>query len=292
MEHYTSWDAVPENLKTRTALKKLGLKPKRGAEPAAIKISVWRSRETLYKLYDMRACVPLVVSEAQRAALAKAQEASLKARTCRECDWVEDLSQDYRGKHYLVDGLCPWCADVANRKHDKAQASEWARGMLGRADVCILDTETTDLSGEVIELAIVDLAGEPLYVGRFNPSVPIAAEAEAVHGISMRDLAEAPTWAEQVDVIREVLRDRLVLIYNAEFDVDVLRRTCRNHCVPTLSMQTKCLMKWYAQYCNEWSDYWGNYRWQPLDGDHSALGDARAALAVLREMAGKAVEVR
>jgi DNA polymerase-3 subunit epsilon len=45
-------------------------------------------------------------------------------------------------------------------------------------------------------------------------------------------------------------------------------------------------MKRYAQFVGEWSERYEDYRYQPLPGgDHRALGDARAALAVLRRMA-------
>jgi DNA polymerase-3 subunit epsilon len=51
-----------------------------------------------------------------------------------------------------------------------------------------------------------------------------------------------------------------------------------------------CAMQWYAQYVGEWHDYWGNYRWQRLPGgDHSALGDARATLSLLKRMAAEVI---
>jgi DNA polymerase-3 subunit epsilon len=48
-------------------------------------------------------------------------------------------------------------------------------------------------------------------------------------------------------------------------------------------------MHWYAQFVGDWNEYHGNYKWQRLPGgDHSALGDCRATLAVLKEMAAEA----
>ena len=39
-------------------------------------------------------------------------------------------------------------------------------------------------------------------------------------------------------------------------------------------------------YAGQWDDYYQNYRWQRLpEGDHSALGDCRATLEVIRRMA-------
>lgn len=114
METYSSWELVPEHLKTRTALKQLGLKPKRGQKPIAVKTH-WHWKTPDYDLYDMRECVPNVVSEKQKAALKKAQAASLKKRTCTRCGWVEELSAHYRGKWYVRNGLCPACREQIER---------------------------------------------------------------------------------------------------------------------------------------------------------------------------------
>lgn len=46
-----------------------------------------------------------------------------------------------------------------------------------------------------------------------------------------------------------------------------------------------CLMERYSEWDGEWSDYYGNYRWQPLGGSHRALGDSLAALSCLNRMA-------
>ncbi|MFE7243986.1 hypothetical protein [Streptomyces sp. NPDC057580] len=41
----------------------------------------------------------------------------------------------------------------------------------------------------------------------------------------------------------------------------------------------------YSNWVGDWSGYWGNYSWQPLNGGHRALGDCRAVLDRLRTMA-------
>ena len=45
-------------------------------------------------------------------------------------------------------------------------------------------------------------------------------------------------------------------------------------------------------YCCDWSEYWGDYRWYPLPGgNHRAVGDALAALALMQRMAAYATEM-
>ncbi len=285
MDTYSRWEDVPSNLKTKTGLKQMGLKLSRGQQPVAIKTH-WDYKIPDYNLYDVAAAVPNIVSDAQREAAKKAQAASLEKRTCTRCGWVEDLSKHYRGKWYIAGGLCPHCRDLADRESDKVEASEWARCILERNDVLILDTETTDLDGEIIELAIINLKGDVIYNGRFNPLTPISEGAQAIHGITMGAVANEPRFAEQkFEVFGPIILSGLVLIYNKSFDVARLHHTCELHGLDMPNFKADCIMEWYAQYCNEWSEYHQSYRWQPLSGGHDALGDCRAALATLNEMA-------
>jgi DNA polymerase III subunit epsilon len=284
---------VPEYLKTRTALKKMGLKPKRGAQPVAVKTHYhWKTPD--YALYDMREAVPHVVSDKQKAALEKARAASLQKRTCKQCGWVEDLSRDYRGKIRLEGGYCPECAHQIMVEADRAEAVKWARrfldgladGTIAAGEVLILDSETTSLYGEIIELAMIDLAGNEVYNQRFKPVSSITPDAERVHGSSADMLTECPSFASEYPKIRALLEAAgKVLIYNAEFDYRCLQKTMDVHDLAYFDFNAECLMKWYAQFVGHWSHYWGNYRWQSLNGTHGALGDCRAALGVLKEMA-------
>lgn len=171
----------------------------------------------------------------------------------------------------------------------KEQAQNWARSTLGfpEGEVLILDTETCDLNGEVIELAIIDTAGNMLYNRRFNPISMIQPGAQRVHGISMEMLAHESRFAEEYEAIVAILANaKLVLIYNADFDTRCLAATCRLHRQPPLVFKSVCIMKWYAIWYGEKRR--GTFKWQPLSGgDHSAVGDCRAALAFLRRMAGE-----
>lgn len=285
MDTYSDWKDVPANLKTKTALKAMGLKLKRGQLPVAVKTH-WDYKIPDYNLYDVSEAVPNVVSEAQRAAIEKAKAASLAKRTCTKCGWVEDLSRNYRNKMYISGGLCPYCREEADRAFDRNEASEWAQTILGRSDVLILDTETTDLDGEIIELAIINLKGETVFNHRFKPVTPVSAGAQAVHGISTDMLANEPRFIEHESSISSLLEcAKLVLIYNAAFDVPRLHQTYHMHERELPKFKTDCIMEQYAAFCGEWSDYHGNYKYQPLGGGHSAESDCKAALATLHEMA-------
>lgn len=286
MDTYTRWEDVPDHLKTKTALKKMGLKLKRGATPAAVKTH-WDYKIPDYDLYNVSEAVPNVVTDKQRAAADKAQQASLVKRTCTGCGYVEELSRHYRGKVYVRAGLCPHCREQERHESDRVEAIEWARQTLLAPGVLIMDTETTDLDGEIIELALINLKGETIYNQRFNPLSAINPKAQAVHGLSAEVLAGEPRFADEfTTILGHLTTSSMVLTYNAAFDVERFIHTCRLHGKQGYSFLVHCLMEWYAQYVNQWSRYHQSYRWQPLNGDHTALGDCRAALGVLREMAG------
>lgn len=288
MIEYSDWKDVPANLKTKTSLKQMGLKLKRGQQPVAIKTH-WDYKIPNYNLYEVSEAIPNVVSDKQKAALEKAQQKSLEARTCTQCGWVEDLSRNYRGKWYIRGGLCPACWEAAKREADRNEASEWSRGILQRDDVLILDSETTDLDGEIIELAIINLKGEVVFNKRFNPILPISDGAQAVHGITAEMVADAPRFAECAAEVAKLLTNAgVVLIYNAAFDTARLSQTFKLHGAEIQGYDSDCIMEWYAQYCGQWSDYHKSYRWQPLGGGHDALGDCRAALTCLKEMTEEA----
>lgn len=287
MDTYTNWADVPDILKTRTAIRKAGLQLAKGQKPIAIKTH-WYWKIPDYYLYDIRNCVPRKpLSEAQEKAVKKAQAASLESRTCKNCGYVQGLGPHYRNKIYVIDGLCPDCMEEFEHDADRAQAARWASLILKQDNILILDSETTGLEGEIIELAIINIRGETAYNQRFKPSLPVEEGAMWVHGLTPEVLEGEPRFTDEYPKIKDLLTSaNLVLIYNADFDVARLRQTCQLYSLPVIKFTDDCVMTWYAQFYGEWSNYWQSYKWQPLSGgDHSALGDCRATLDVLKHMA-------
>lgn len=172
-------------------------------------------------------------------------------------------------------------------------AQSWARELLTQMDVVILDTETTglDSGAEICQLAVINLSGDVLINTLVKPTRPIPQQASRIHKITDQTVASAPTFADIYDVLRATLTGRRVVIYNVAFDVRMLKQSARPHQLelghPVLGAAGySCAMEWYAQWVGDWNDYHGNYRWQRLPGgDHTALGDCQATLAVIKQMA-------
>lgn len=193
----------------------------------------------------------------------------------------------------LVGGLCwmlwRWAQPGVRRRRARraavAQARRWLAG-----DCVLIDTETTGLreSDEVIEIAVLALDGTPLLNTLVRPlrRRTIPADAVRVHGITMQKLEGARTFEELAPVLAEVCAGKTLIAYNAAFDARLLDQTAQRYRVARLPNTWACAMLAYAQYRGEWDARREAWRWHKLrGGDHSAMGDCRAALALLKEMA-------
>ena len=145
----------------------------------------------------------------------------------------------------------------------------------------ILDTETTDLDGRIIEISIIDAAtGTVLMDQLINPQgAPICAEARTVHPISPDDLATAPTFTQVRPRLEDVVADRVVMAWNAPFDRERIEAEYALAGLDAPAWPWCCLMRLEASVMG--------CQWRRLDGPHRGLGDviaARRRLIALQEM--------
>jgi len=185
---------------------------------------------------------------------------------------------------------------------DYQAAINWAKELLKRDHFCILDTETTGLSNidEICQIALVNSSGEPLLNSLVRPTVSISAAASEIHGITDKFVTDAPKFEAVFLELLRALGNRDLVIYNSEFDTRFIRQSLKAHGIQLAFAMSErrgcriftnggsihCCMTWYSQFVGDWNNYHGNYKWQRLPGgDHSALGDCKATLAVIRQMA-------
>ncbi len=171
------------------------------------------------------------------------------------------------------------------------EAIDWARAVLDQADrYVILDTETTGLgdSDEVVQIGVIDLRGEVLLDHLIRPTQgrSISPGATAVHRITIHALRSKPTFGEVASLLWKAVGGRTVITYNAEFDRRLLGQTASATGIKIPHIQWQCAMVKYAQFIGNWDPYSNSYRWPKLQGgDHTAVGDCRATLACISEMA-------
>ena len=164
-----------------------------------------------------------------------------------------------------------------------AKMRRWAQSRLRLQDAVILDTETTDLFGQVVQVSIIDLTGQVLLSTLVRPTTVVSPEATAVHGIREEDLQDAPSLSAIAAQLLAATRGRQLLAYNAPYDRQVLTADLRAIGVDPAHLGDRenwvCLMR--ARSLVE------GRGWVALGGPHHALGDCLAALKVLYCIAGR-----
>ena len=174
---------------------------------------------------------------------------------------------------------------------DQRDAISWARRVLkSKRKFVILDTETTGLGtrDEIIQLAVIDLNGTVLFDKKIKPTSKktISQEASKIHGITIKDLEDCPTFKELKKALKKAIRRKTIITYNAEFDKKMYSRTYQLAGGFLPKGNWDCAMLEYAKYVGEWNDYYNDYKWQKLEGgDHTAVGDCLATLELIRSMA-------
>lgn len=285
-----AWGAWPEHLLTKKQMNEAGFQI--GQKLPAPAGAVYRSKSPggIMWLYDRNQGVPKrQMSEAQQAALEKAKHMAEKVFVdCRVCG---------SGVAYVTRATAEeWGPTLCDRCADRDEAREWARARVATGCL-ILDTETTGLNdAEVVQIAVIDHQGHTLLDTLVMPRRPYRMFersgrglcAHDIHGIALHDVCQAPSWGVVARHLARLVEGRRVLVYNVGYDLSIINAMNRDFGVPEHNWDDwECLMEWYAQYCGDWSEYFKSYRWQKLPGgDHSALGDCRASLDVLRAMVG------
>jgi DNA polymerase III subunit epsilon len=196
-----------------------------------------------------------------------------------------------RGRRLMRSGVSTSTPSPKGAKGAKGEAVNWARGVLSHpARFVILDTETTGLdeAAEVVQIAIIGIDGAVLLNEDVRPlhRKRMPREAQDIHGISMDSLKDAKSWPELSDQVRQAVGDRVIISYNAEYDERLLEQTAEQNGGSVPDRPWACAMLKYAAFFGEWNEHRKGWKWQKLaGGDHSALGDCRATLALIKRMA-------
>ncbi|MGB0679096.1 MAG: PolC-type DNA polymerase III [Polyangiales bacterium] len=168
----------------------------------------------------------------------------------------------------------------------------------------VVDFETTGLDAQthrVLEIGLVCFdAGELTARHDFliNPQMPVPEEARAVHGITDEELAQAPTFAELLPRITELVQGRLPVAYNASFDRGfLLAELARVGAVDAPAPAFDPEVQWIDPlvWVRELQKYEKGKKLTdvcarlgiPLDNAHRAASDAEATGKVLLKLAGK-----
>ncbi|MGW1666463.1 exonuclease domain-containing protein [Streptomyces microflavus] len=246
-------------------------------------------------------CLAQTATHADIKAAGEARRAHLYPLTCTPCQGAETTRREEARR-----------AAERERWDELGPVRTWARQVIAAPhEYAVIDTETTGLAADaaLVEIGITDGAGNVLLETLVNPGRPIPQEAADIHGITDEDVCDAPSFSAILPRITAALKGRRVIIYNQEFDTGVLAYELdRHHRVHTPALPgaaawspserhpatvewmaaqewDRCAMLAYAVHVGDWSDYWGDWRWPRLQGGHRALGDCRAVVDRIQEMA-------
>ena len=284
------WGEWPSHLLTKKQMNEAGFQIGKNLPSPAGMVYRKKSPDSIMWLYDRAQGVPKkVISPEARKTLAAAAEKSRQGWYCTRCGQPHGESYRGRWRAYKLSppGLCVRC-------EDRDSAAEWARGLLA-GEFVILDTETTGLEStdEIVQIAVINQSGETLldtYINPRNPDRLIekrnGISAHDINGISPYMLADAPTWPIVYERLVQVIAGKRIIIYNAQFDEGMIQNNCNQHGIQCDVSGTECAMLMYAQWYGDYSDYWGDYRWQRLNGGHTALSDCLECLKAIKDMAG------
>ena len=143
----------------------------------------------------------------------------------------------------------------------------------------------TDRIVEICAVKVMPNGDQEIKTRRINPTIPISAEAQAVHGISNEDVKDCPTFKEIAKSLAKWMEGCDFAGYNSiKFDIPLLAEEFlrvgidfdfrKRNLVDVQNifhkMEQRTLSAAYKFYCNK-----------DLENAHSALADTRATYEVL-----------
>lgn len=162
----------------------------------------------------------------------------------------------------------------------------------------VFDVETTGLDSvydEIIQISVINDKEEVLINTYVKPYVMESwEEAQEINGISPKMVENSPYPHEIIAKVKSLFENASIIIaYNAAFDISFLERWGINFSGKTIMD----VMLDFAPIYGEWSEYFGDYKWQKLItcagyygyqfNAHDSLEDVKATLYCYKKMQEK-----
>lgn len=154
------------------------------------------------------------------------------------------------------------------------------------AEVVVLDVETTgrgsthqvvEVSGVIYETEFDEVIGE--FDTLVRPTRSIDSEASEIHGLRASDLSMAPTFEEVGPMFARLFHRRPVIAYNVQFDSRILNEEFQRNGIDFQISQQACAYSPFGERQLPLEEAAKRIGYK-LENGHTALADARAALAI------------
>ncbi len=165
---------------------------------------------------------------------------------------------------------------------------------MGSPHIIVFDVETTGTDhrkDQVIELCVQFGLGDDAEsrTWRFKPTVAMSPGAEAVHGISMEDLADCPPFSSMIERVRKIFEWAEILVgYNLGFDIEMVQAELRRAGEAPLDLRGKEIVDpfrlWQTQEPRSLQHAHKRFVGDSFESAHSASADVAATGRVLAGM--------
>lgn len=179
-------------------------------------------------------------------------------------------------------------------------------GWLLKSSCTIIDTETTGTNpntDEIVSIAAISPeynrfdVSNCLYIQPQHPEKLLVKNADGIsafdiNGIHPDYVADAPTFVQVYDTLRESLQYTHWVCWNADYDVTLLDSLCIRHNLPIIPrLSVTCAMKLLTPLFGEWDTKTGVFKWTKLEYVAHQLGvntegahDAYADVCMTRDV--------
>ena len=232
----------------------------------------------------------------QLQAFDKAKKALKEKNTCKLCGcFVSPQSKEHRIFEFRC--MCEHCDRITSEQesHDEA-LKEFKEILNNKDDYVILDIETDGIyNPHALEVAIIDIDGNMLLNTFVKYNYPIPPDAAAVNGITEDMVKDAPAWSEVFPHVKNMLKNKIMLAYNTDFDKEVLYNTSslNDMDISDFNLNSWCMMKQYMKFISsERYISLNDAKYQmgiDVSQDHRALGDCLLTLELIKKCAGSEV---
>lgn len=164
--------------------------------------------------------------------------------TLSQCVPMKALSKKPRSSAQKAAALK--LAEASRKGSNRNAAALKAIQAVNSGDLVCIDTETTDLNGHVIQIAVVCVkTAQVLFDSYVHTTEAISPEAFAVHGIAATDIANAPSFEQVATDIAKIIGDKKWTAFNIEFDYNAMLNSAHDknsNCYDWLEQKSFCAM--------------------------------------------------